>query len=413
MTQEKKPQKFVVVLGDGMAGWSLDELGGKTTLEMAHIPTMDRIAQEGRAGLVTTVPAHMPPGSDVANLSIMGYDPQKAYTGRSPLEAVSMGIAMGPEDVTYRVNLVTIQDGDKLEEATILDHASGDITTPEAHELIKALQDNLDLGDVELYPGVSYRHCLVWREGQTGTDFTPPHDIKGKAVASYLPKGDLGPKFQAWMQASYHILKDHPVNKDREAKGLNPANCAWFWGEGTRPNLDNFEGLYGKTGGVVSAVDLLKGIGIGAGMVAPDVEGATGTLNTNYQGKLDAAMAILEDRDFVYIHLEGPDECGHQGDIEEKIEAISRVDRFMLAPLMEAMEAKGWSYRLLLAPDHATPIAVKTHTHDAIPFVLYDSDHELTPHAEAYSEKACQATALKVEEGYTLMGHLLDSGDLQ
>lgn len=413
MTPKNNKQKYVVVLSDGMAGWPLDQLDGKTTIEAADCPTMDRLAREGRAGIVQTVPAGMPPGSDVANLSIMGYDPQVAYTGRSPLEAISMGIDMKEGDVSYRVNLVTLENADRLEDATILDHSSDEITTAEAHELVAALQEGLDWGPSELYAGVSYRHCLLWRDGQTGTEFTPPHDITGKPVQGHLPQGDLGDRFRAWMQASYELLKDHPVNLARQEKGLRPANCAWFWGEGTKPNLDNFEQRYGKTGGVISAVDLLKGIGIGAGMVAPDVPGATGTLDTDYQGKLDAALAILGERDFVYIHLEGPDECGHQGNIDAKIEAISRVDQRILAPLMAAMDAKGWSYRILLAPDHATPIEVRTHTSEAIPFALYDSDHELTPHATAYSEAACRDTGLVVDPGHLLMAQLLDGDDHQ
>lgn len=409
MTQASKVKKYVVVLGDGMAGYPLEELGGKTTIQAADCPTMDKIAQRGRAGMVQTVPEGMPPGSDVANLSIMGYDPEVAYTGRSPLEAVSMGIDMGSEDVSYRVNLVTLKNAENLEEATILDHSASEITSPEAHELIKALQEGLELGNAELYPGVSYRHCLVWRDGQMGTEFTPPHDITGKAVAGHLPEGDLGSQFKEWMQASYAILKDHPVNLARMEKGLHPANCAWFWGEGTKPNLDNFAELYGKTGGVISAVDLLKGIGIGSGMIAPDVEGATGTLDTNYQGKLDAALEILEERDFVYIHLEGPDECGHQGDIDAKVESIHRVDDRVLKPLMEAMDKKDWAYRILLVPDHATPIATRTHSSDPIPFALYDSEEELTPHADAYSEEACGATGLIVDPGYKLMAELLEN----
>lgn len=390
-----------------MADYPLAELGQKTPLEAANIPTMDYLAQHGETGLVQTIPEGMPPGSDVANLSIMGYDPTACYTGRSPLEAVSMGIALNKTDVTYRCNLVTVENADNLDDATIIDHSSGDITTEESHQLVDALLQGMDWQGAELYPGVSYRHCLVLRDGKTGAELTPPHDIAGKAVEGHLPAGVNGDQLKKWMQDSHAILDKHPVNEARRARGLNPANCCWFWGEGTRPRLDLFQDVYHVTGGVVSAVDLLKGIGISAGMEAPDVPGATGTLHTNYAGKLAAALDILERNDFVYLHLEGPDECGHQGNTEEKIEAMERIDAQVLKPLMAELDARNWAYHILLAPDHATPIAVRTHTSDPVPFTLYKSDAEALPHATAYNEKSAKETGHFVEAGHLLMGKLL------
>lgn len=401
-------KKYIVVLGDGMADYPLENHEGKTPLELAHIPTMDFLAQHGEVGLVQTVPEGMAPGSDVANLSVMGYDPKACYTGRSPLEAVSMGISLGENDVTYRCNLVTLEGEGDLEDMVIIDHSSGEITTEEAHALLASLNEKMIWHGAELYPGVSYRHCLVLREDETGAEHVPPHDITGKKIKDYLPKGRHADQFIQWMKESMAILKDHPVNLARQEKGLNPANCCWFWGGGTRPRLDAFESVYQKTGGVVSAVDLLKGIGLSAEMLAPEVAGATGTLNTNYEGKLNAALDILESEDFVYIHLEGPDECGHQGNVADKVEAIERIDRHILAPLMTALEEKDVSYHLLLVPDHATPIAVRTHTMDPVPYVLYKSDEEMFPHADSYSEKTAKETDQFVAQGHTLMQRLLD-----
>lgn len=390
-----------------MSDYPIPELGDKTPLEVANIPTINRLAREGEVGLVQSIPEGMPAGSDVANLSMMGFDPRQCYTGRSPLEAVSMGIELGPNDVTYRCNLVTLEDTADIHDAVILDHSSGEITTEEAHALVQSLIETLDWQGAELHSGVSYRHCLVLRDGQTGAECTPPHDITGQAVRGRLPGGVNGEQLLAWMDASRAVLKDHPVNVARRAKGLNPANCCWFWGEGTRPKLDSFESMYQTTGGVVSAVDLLKGIGIAAEMEAPEVKGATGTLNTNYAGKVAASLDILKRHDFVYMHFEGPDECGHQGNYEEKIIAIERLDSEVLQPIMQALEDMGEDYRILIAPDHATPIAVKTHTNDPIPYLMYASNEELTPHATAYNEKAAAATGHFVPQASSLMAHLL------
>lgn len=399
--------KYVVLLGDGMADYPVPALDGRTPLEVAEIPTVDWLAQHGEVGLAQTIPAGMSPGSDVANLAVFGYDPDRYYSGRSPLEAVSMGIDLALGDVAYRCNLITVAGEGPLAERTIVDHSAGEITTDEARALIETLVERLDLQGAELYPGVSYRHCLVLRQGATGAQLTPPHDEVGQAAGPFLPRGANSDLLRALMEASLEILADHPVNQARIAAGKNPANCCWFWGEGTRPALTPFAELYGKTGGVVSAVDLLKGIGLCAGLEAPDVPGATGTLHTNYAGKLAAALDILERGDFVYIHLEGPDECGHQGNPADKITAIERLDTEMLRPLMDAMDERGWDYHLLLMPDHATPITVRTHTSDPVPYILYKKGQTSAPHAPAYTEALAKATGHFEHQAHRLMEKLL------
>lgn len=399
--------KYIVLLGDGMADHAQAELGGKTPLEVANIPTFDKLARLGEVGMTYTIPEGMAPGSDVANTAVLGYNPKENYSGRSPLEAVSMGIPLEDTDVTFRCNLVTLTDEAALEDTTILDHSSGEITSEEAKELILALREGLDFGDADLYPGVSYRHCLVFHHAMTGTEFTPPHDITGQPVKGHLPTGRYGEKLTTLMQASRKILANHPVNLRRQEKGLNPANACWFWGEGTKPALGDFKSIYGKTGGVISAVDLLKGIGICAGLEAPHVENATGTLHTNYQGKLEASLAILEKHDFVYIHFEGPDECGHQGNAKEKIQAIEWLDEKCLAPLMQALDDKGEDYNILLMPDHATPLELRTHTAEAIPYILYKKNQTLEHHAEHYDENHAKATGKVEEKAWDLMARLL------
>ena len=399
--------KYIVLLGDGMADYPVPDLDGKTPLEAAHIPTFDKLAQEGDTGLVHTIPEGFPPGSDVANLCVMGYDPVQFYSGRSPLEAVSIGVPLAADDVTYRMNLVTVTEDGAFEDLTMVDHSAGEITTAEADALVQALNEALPLAGNEIHTGTSYRHCLVVHGGQTGADQTPPHDILEQKIGAYLPKGVQADYFNQLMRASMPILKDHPVNRKRIAEGKRPANLAWFWGEGTSPALTPFKELYGKSGGVVSAVDLLKGLGLSAGLTAPEVEGATGTLDTNYEGKLAAALAILKDNDFVYLHFEGPDEAGHHGNPVEKITAIERLDKRVLQPLMAALAEAGESYHLLLMPDHATPIVERTHTADPIPFTLYRSNQAPTHPAKGYTEKYAQETGWVVPEGHTLMRLLL------
>lgn len=401
--------KYIVFLGDGMADYPVPELNNKTPLEVAHTPTFDKLAQHGEVGLVQTVPEGMAPGSDVANLSVMGFDAKACYTGRSPLEAVSMGIPLGEHDVTYRCNLVTLDNHESIDEAVILDHSAGEISTEEAQILVEDLVKHLNWFGAELHSGVSYRHCLVIRNGKTGAQLTPPHDVTGKAIKEFLPRGENADLLREWMQASRVFLENHPINIARKEKGLNPANCCWFWGEGTRPKLKRFEDIYHLTGGVVSAVDLLKGIGLSADLLAPEVEGATGTLNTNYQGKIDAALEILKEHDFVYIHFEGPDECGHQGKAQEKILSIERLDALALKPLMDALDYQGELYHILLVPDHATPIVKRTHTSDPIPYVIYKKEKEIGPHTSAFDENHAAQTNLKIEQGHFLMTKLLEA----
>lgn len=400
--------KYIVVLGDGMADRPLPELGGRTPLEAANKPHMDEIARCGAVGMAQTVPHGMPPGSDTANLSVMGYAPEIYYSGRSPLEAVSMGVPVNDDDVTFRMNLVTVSDEPDYAAKTMIDYSAGEISTEESTELVRFLAENLNCGDLQIYPGISYRHCLVLRHAQTGTTLTPPHDITGKPVAGHLPSGRCGERLLALMERSCALLRDHPVNLARRARGLNPANSCWLWGEGTRPKLEPFEKLYGVKGGVVCAVDLLKGIGLCAGMRVPDVPGATGAMWTDFAAKGRKALELLRDGcDLVYIHIEAPDECGHHGAAQEKVKAIEAIDRDVLGFLMDALRADGEPFRILLTPDHPTPCALRTHVGDPVPFVLYDSVREEAPHAPRYTESEAAATGVFLEKGPMLMERLV------
>ena len=355
--------------------------------------------------MVKTVPDGMKPGSDVANLSAMGYNPLKCYTGRSPLEAVSIGIEMSDTDVAFRCNLVTLSDEPEYENKTMMDYSSGEITTAEAAELIKAVDAAFRTDESLFYPGISYRHCMIWHEGPVGLDLTPPHDISDRKVTEYLPKN---PVILDLMKRSYEVLKDHPVNKDRIARGLNPANSIWLWGEGTKPGVSRFEATYGVKGSVISAVDLLKGIGLCAGMKVIEVEGATGNIHTNFDGKGEAALAtLLEGQDLVYIHVEAPDECGHQGDLEGKIRSIELIDEKIVGPVLKGLEEAGEEYAILVMPDHPTPIAIKTHISDPIPYLLYRSNAPVESGVDTYNEKTAAATGRYVAQGCTLMNHLL------
>jgi len=402
--------KYVVLLGDGMADWPVEALGGKTPLEAADHPNMDKIAQLGTVGLTKTVPEGMPPGSDTANLSVMGYDPRKYYSGRSPLEAVSMGVDLKEDDVAYRCNIVTLTEEAEYEDKTIVDYASGEISTEEALELIKALQEEFNGDGISIYPGISYRHCLVLNHAETGAILTPPHDITGQPIRGRLPKGEHGELLESIMRRSWKVLADHPVNIARKEKGLRPANSVWFWGEGTRPRLDTMKELYGLEGAVVCAVDLIRGLGICAGMKNIPVPGATGGMTTNYMGKANAALELLRSgSDLVYIHVEAPDECGHQGKPDEKIDAIENVDK-MLGHIMAELDKDGEDYAILLTPDHPTPIQVRTHVSDPVPFVLYRKGGTDGPHAERYTEATAKATGLYLPEGPMMMKKLV-SGD--
>lgn len=397
--------KYIILLSDGMAGRPLSELSGRTTLEAAHTPVMDTLAKVSEIGMTSMVPKGMAPGSDTANLAVMGYDPKKYYTGRSPLEALSIGVDMADSDISFRCNLVTLsEEEDAYEERTILDHSSDEISTQEAEVLLSAVKERLVKEGYQFYTGTSYRHLLIWKEGRV-LELTPPHDILTKKIGSYLPKD---PVLREMMEKSYEILEHHPINENRKKNGLKPANSLWFWGAGTKPALTSFEERTGKKGVMISAVDLLKGIAIGAGMDCVCVEGANGGLHTNYKGKaLAAVQALTEDGyDFAYIHVEAPDEMGHQGSAAHKIEAIEHVDKEVLGTVAEKLNQAGEDYRLLLLPDHPTPIEVRTHTGDPVPYLLYDSTKEQDG-LVAYNEKTAEASGRYEEDGYRLIGHLL------
>lgn len=399
--------KYMIVLGDGMADEPQEALGGKTPLEYAATPAMDALAGMAEIGMVRTIPEGMQPGSDTANLSVMGYDPKKYYTGRSPLEALSIGVDMKETDVALRCNLVTVSEdeGKAYAEQTILDHSSDEISTEDAAVLLRAVADVLEDERYQFYVGTSYRHCTIWAKGQV-VELTPPHDVLTRAIGSYLPQDQT---LRAMQERSYEILKDHPLNLERKAKGLKPANSLWFWGAGTRPMLDSFEELHHKKGVMVSAVDLLKGIAVGAGMAVASVEGANGGLHTNYEGKARAAVdALLKGGcDFAYIHVEGPDEMGHQGSVERKIQAIEYLDQRLIRLVREEMDASGEEYRMLILPDHPTPVRVRTHVADPIPYLLYDSRRQEN-HGGLYGESAGGRSGIMIPEGRLLMKRLLE-----
>ncbi len=400
--------KYIVVLGDGMADYAVDKFGGKTILEVSEKPNMDYMAQHGEMGLVKTVLDGMKPGSDVANLSVMGYDTTKCYSGRSPLEAASIGVELKDNDITFRTNLVTLSDEENYEDKTMLDYSAGEISTQEASELIEAVEKELHTDLQHFYSGVSYRHLLVWEGGSTRVDLTPPHDISDKKIKDYLPKGEGAELLLEMMKKSEAILKNHPVNQKRIAKGKNPATSIWVWGEGTKPKLESFETLYGLKASVISAVDLIKGIAICAKMNSIDVEGANGNYNTNFEGKAQAALdALISGDDFVYVHLEGPDECGHQGDAEKKKLAVERIDEKVIGFLREELNKKGIAYKMMILPDHPTPISLKTHVCDPVPYIIYNSSEE-TAGNDTYTEENAKKTGIYIEKGHELMKHFLN-----
>ena len=396
--------KYVVVLGDGMADWPLDSLNGETPLSCAKTPCMDELAEVSEIGTVATIPEGMAPGSDTANLSVLGYDPRKYYTGRSPLEALSIGVDMKDSDVVYRCNLVALTEEDvPYEEQVILDHSSGEISTEEAAILFKDVCRELENENYHFYVGTSYRHCLVWNQGKV-LDMTPPHDVLTRKIADYLPTDET----LLYMQKrSYEILKNHPLNQKRKEKGLNPANSFWFWGAGTKPILTSFEEIYHKKGVMISAVDLLKGIAVGAEMDRVIVDGANGGLHTNYEGKAQAAVDALTKKgyDFAYIHVEAPDEMGHQGSAERKIQSIEYLDQRLIRLVKEGLDAAGEEYRMLILPDHPTPIQVRTHVADPVPYLLYDSTAP-EKHDWHYNEKEAQNSGIRVSHGWDMMKYL-------
>ena len=396
--------KYVIVLGDGMAGEPLELLEGKTTLAAAVTPVMDEMSRVSEQGIARMVPKGMAPGSDTANLSVAGYDPRIYYTGRSPLEALSIGVQMANDDVAFRCNIVTLTEEEPYEEKTIIDHSSGEISTEDAAVLLEAVRRELEREGYAFYVGTSYRHLLIWKGGKV-VELTPPHDILTKKIGEYLPKDEV---LREMMKKSYDILKDHPINIERKKQGKNPANSLWFWGAGTRPALTSFEEKTGKKGVMISAVDLLKGIAVGAGMDIKIVEGANGGLHTNYEGKAQAAIDALtkEGYDFAYIHVEAPDEMGHQGSMEHKIQAIEWLDERIIGPVKKGLEAAEEDFRMLILPDHPTPICVRTHTGTPVPYMLYDST-KAEKGRETYNEENAKKSGIVWEEGYRLIDHLL------
>ncbi len=394
-----------MILGDGMADEPIDSLGGKTPLEYASTPVMDELAGKGEIGLACTIPEGMKPGSDTANLAVLGYNPRKYYTGRSPLEALSIGVPLKDTDIAVRCNIVTLseEEGISYKDRTILDHSAGEISTEDAAVLLDAVREQLENGIFRYYVGTSYRHLLIWDKG-TAAELTPPHDILGRVIGEYLPQEAV---LREMMEKSYDILNNHPINVERARRGLHKANSIWFWGAGTKPGLDSFEEKTGLRGVMISAVDLLKGIAVGAGMTNINVPGADGTLHTNYEGKAMAAVHALVDDgyDFAYIHVEAPDEMGHQGSIPDKLKTIESLDSRVVAVVKREMDASGEPYRLLIMPDHPTPIRLRTHTSDPVPYLLYDSTRQRRMIGR-YSEAEAEASGNMEKDGYRLIERL-------
>lgn len=430
--RRRTEMKYIIILGDGMADRPITELENKTPLEYAKTPMMDELAHKGELGLVHTIPEGMKPGSDTANLSVLGYDPKKYYSGRSPLEALSIGVPMKETDVALRCNLVTLsEEEDTYEKRHMIDHSSDEISTEDAAVLLDAVMKGLAKEmsvwdgvsnaekDFSFYVGTSYRHCLIWDNGKV-VELAQPHDILGQCIEEYVPV-NFGLKQQDgsapqtgyqilydMMKKSYDILVNHPINLERKAKGLHPANSCWFWGAGTKPVLTSFQEKTGKKGAMISAVDLLKGIAVGASMEVIDVEGANGGLHTNYEGKAQAALEALlgtDACDFVYVHLEGPDEMGHQGSVERKVQAIEWLDERIVKPIVDGLNATGEDFRMLILPDHPTPICIRTHSSEPVPYILFDSTSEQN-HAWNYTEKEAEASGNYIAEGHTIIDKL-------
>ena len=401
--------KYIVVLGDGMSDRKNSALGGRTCLEAAHTPVLDEIAPLSEVGLCKTVPEGFKPGSDVANMSVLGFDPKKYYTGRSPLEAVAMGIKLKDDDVTLRCNFVTLSQDGPYESKTMLDYSAGDIPTEDAEILISFLQEKLGEKNLKFYAGNSYRHCLVVSGGATGHALTPPHDISDKSVYGRLPKGENGEFYADLMKRSFTLLNDHPVNLKRVKEGKKPANSIWLWGEGTKPALEDFSKMRGLKGGIITAVDLVKGIGMLAGMRILDVDGITGNYDTDFKGKAEAAAdALLNDGlDYVYIHIDAPDECGHRGDCAHKVYSIEQIDGKVLKTLFKRFDKAGEDFALLVCPDHSTPCDIKTHLSDPIPYLLYTNKKSLSNGAKRYTEDEAAATGSYLSDGYRLIEKLI------
>ena len=395
--------KYAVLIGDGMADYPMGEFGGKTVLQRANTPNMDYITKNGCAGLARTVPDGMPPGSDVANMSILGYDPKKYYSGRAPLEAASMGVPLSDGDVAFRCNLITIKDN------IIADYSAGHITSEEAKTLIEAVDSKIGTGNIRFYPGISYRHLVV-TSGDVGIDSecTPPHDVIGGAKSEFMPKGKDSELLCGLIDASGNFLKSQPVNNERVKAGKNPANYIWLWGQGYAPCFTEFKQLYGMTGSIISAVDLLKGIGIYAGLDVIDVPGATGYLDTNYSGKAEYAIESLKDHDIVFVHVEAPDEAGHMGDVDAKIRAIEDFDKLVVGRILEHARESDKDFTILVLPDHPTPISLKTHTSDPVPFAIFSTADKDPDNAAAFDEESAKQGSFGTVYAPDLVQMLID-----
>ena len=400
--------KYLVVICDGMADKKVEALGNRTPMEAAKKPVMDALAAQAVCGCALNVPVGMVPESDTANLAILSYDPRTYSKGRSPLEAVSMGLTLSETDTAIRCNVVTLsEDEPAYEDKIMLDHSADEITTEEADQLVAALNEKLSNDARRLFTGVSYRHCLIWENASDTYNFNRPHDIIGRRIGEYLPNDEAGKEFLAFMKESYEILNHHPVNEDRRRRGLRPANSAWLWSPGRKPFLPSFSEKWGVKGAVISAVDLIKGIGLCASMEVINVEGATGNIHTNYEGKAEAAIdAFRRGAEFVYIHVEAPDECGHRGEVENKVKSIEYIDARILAPVLEALRASGEDYRVMVLPDHPTPLAIRTHSSDPVPFLLYDSTAAASG-VPVFTEAECEKTGLYVSDGSTLLDRMI------
>jgi len=400
--------KYLVIVGDGMADYPLDKLGGKTVLQYANTPSFDLLAREGELGLIQTIPESLPPGSDTANLSVFGYDPLQYYTGRSPFEAASLGIELGPDDISFRCNLVALSGDEPYAKKMMVDYCAGEISTAEAGQLLKLIDSELGSDLIRFYTGFQYRNLMVWNGAPEQWQLTPPHDISNKIIGDYLPTGPEGSAVLKMMEKSYQLLADHPVNRERKARGLNPANSIWIWGNGRKPLIPTFKEKYGLEGTVVSAVDLVKGLGQLAGLKKAEVKGATGYIDTNLKGKVEAALTAFDSGDdFVYLHVEAPDECSHRFEMENKIKAIEMIDREVVKVLKEELETRGIEFSILLITDHATPLALGTHTREPVPYTIYRSSGQMSNAEGSFDEVGAVVTGIHYEQGFRLMDHFL------